>query len=249
MSGAPKRPPAPAEEGPRTITLAGREVTYRVRRSARARYARLRASPSIGLEVVLPEGAAASEAARLLETNQDWIFDKLDRFEAAPAEAGPHLADGSTLPFLGRSLTLAVRIEEGQPRAGLRGSTLTVTVSNPDQAILRAVIEAWFRYQARHVFAEQVADINQSFGFTYQRITIKNQRSRWGSCSAHGNLNFNWRLLLAPLSIVRYVVTHELAHLAELNHSPRFWSLVASRCPDYRTAQEWLKQHGPELGI
>ncbi|HEX2172948.1 MAG TPA: SprT family zinc-dependent metalloprotease [Dehalococcoidia bacterium] len=223
-------------------------MTFHVRRSARARYARLRASPRAGLEVVLPAGADPAEVTRLIEANQAWILTQLDRIQSPPAVEANRLTDGATLPFLGRPVTLAVRVRPGDfVQTALRGNTIAVEVPERDDRLIRAALEAWYRRQARRVIAEQVADINQSFGFTYQRITIKDQRSRWGSCSDRANLNFNWRLVLAPLSIIRYVVTHELAHLGELNHSPKFWALVASRCPEYQTAQAWLRQHGADL--
>jgi predicted metal-dependent hydrolase len=84
-------------------------------------------------------------------------------------------------------------------------------------------------------------------GVAYKRLTIRDGRSRWGSCSSAGGLNFSWRLILAPPAILDYVVVHELAHLRELNHSPRFWALVAAHCPDYQLQRKWLKEHGPAL--
>jgi len=84
-------------------------------------------------------------------------------------------------------------------------------------------------------------------GVIYSRLTIRDGRSRWGSCSSLGGLNFSWRLILAPPEILDYVVIHELAHLRELNHSPRFWAIVAAHCPAYRTHQRWLKEHGAAL--
>jgi predicted metal-dependent hydrolase len=82
---------------------------------------------------------------------------------------------------------------------------------------------------------------------TYTRLAIRDGRSRWGSCSSHGGLNFSWRLILAPPEILDYVVIHELAHRRELNHSPRFWAIVAAHCPAYRQHQRWLRDHGAHL--
>jgi predicted metal-dependent hydrolase len=114
---------------------------------------------------------------------------------------------------------------------------------------IRGVLEAWYRRQAHEVFAARVDLWNRQYGFTYARIAIKEQKSRWGSCSRHGNLNFNWRLLLAPLEVLDYVAIHELCHLREMNHSERFWSLVSRTCPQYRERRRWLRSHGHELSL
>ncbi len=125
--------------------------------------------------------------------------------------------------------------------------TLTLTVHTADETTIRAALEAWYRRQARTIITERLVYWNTQYGFTYQRVAIKEQKTRWGSCSRKGNLNFNWRLLLAPLSILDYVVIHELCHLKEQNHAPRFWALVAQSCPDYRERRRWLRIHGHEL--
>lgn len=124
---------------------------------------------------------------------------------------------------------------------------LTLTVASNDEATVRAALEAWYRRQAQAIVVERLALWNQRYGFTYHRVTIKEQKTRWGSCSRQGNLNFNWRLLLAPLEVLDYVLIHELSHLKEQNHSPRFWAVVALACPDYRARRHWLREHGHEL--
>lgn len=98
--------------------------------------------------------------------------------------------------------------------------------------------------QALQVIPERVRYYAPLVGVTYGRITIRNQRTRWGSCSAKGNLNFNCLLMLMPPEILDYVVVHELAHRREMNHSPAFWAIVESVLPDYRTRRQWLKEHG-----
>lgn len=244
------RRPEPATTAPvRSIDLNGRRVDYRVRTSDRSRYARLKISRQHGLEVILPSGADARDVPRLLAEKQAWILAKLEEVQN-PAEAGaPALTNGSVVSYLGRPHRVEVSAHPGRGPAVRRlGDCLQVTLPDGDDRLLAATLEAWYRLEARRIFLEQVEDINRSFGFTYQRLTIKGQRSRWGSCSDKRNLNFNWRLVMAPLSVIRYVVTHELAHLGELNHSPRFWALVESRCPSYRAEQEWLKRHGASLG-
>jgi predicted metal-dependent hydrolase len=210
------------------ITMGGRTVRYTVRRSERARRMRLRVLPGGGVEVVLPRGFTLREAATFVRREWRWVLRALDRVQpAAPAALG----DGASLPYLGRTL------RDGDVLA------LALTAGTP----VAAAVESWYRAEARRVIAARAAARAAALGVTHGRITIKDTRSRWGSCSSKGNLNFSWRLLLAPAEVLDYVVAHEVAHLRELNHSPRFWALVASLCPDYRTPRAWLRAHGHEL--
>jgi hypothetical protein len=222
----------------REVTLAGRSLAYQVRVSPRARSIRLVIRPATGLEVVLPRGASAARAEQVIHEKADWVLRTLDRVASEPAREPAPLVAGSALAFAGRRLTLA--LATGAPPGRFRATDAT-----PDS--VRAALAAWYRRQARIVIAERLTHWNAHYGFTYGRVTIKEQKSRWGSCSRQGNLNFNWRLLLAPAPILDYVIIHELAHLKELNHSPRFWAIVAQTCPDYAAKRRWLRQHGREL--
>ncbi|MEZ3507038.1 MAG: M48 family metallopeptidase [Lachnospiraceae bacterium] len=111
----------------------------------------------------------------------------------------------------------------------------------------RAALTQRYIAAAKEYFPKRAAYFQQFTGGTYNRITIRDQKTRWGSCSARGTLSFNWRLMLAPPSILDYVVIHELCHLTHMNHSAAFWQAVEKVCPDYRTARKWLKDHGQEL--
>jgi predicted metal-dependent hydrolase len=111
----------------------------------------------------------------------------------------------------------------------------------------RWVSETEARRAARELVTMVCEEESAELGVKYDRIHIRDQRSRWGSCSTIGTLSFNWRLVLAPFEVLDYVVVHELCHLREHNHSHRFWSLVESRRPGYRVQRDWLHQHGPEL--
>lgn len=112
---------------------------------------------------------------------------------------------------------------------------------------VRERLEGWLRSQARRVLEERVSLLSQKLGYSVKRIAIKDTKTRWGSCSRKGNVNFNWRLIMAPLPVVDYLVIHELSHLGEMNHSDRFWALVARHCPDYRSHVAWLKACGEKL--
>jgi len=111
----------------------------------------------------------------------------------------------------------------------------------------RAVSEEDARLAVRELVTMVAEEEAPALGVAYRGIEIRGQRTRWGSCSPRGTLSFNWRLALAPLAVLDYVVVHELCHLREPNHSPRFWSLVASRRPGWRAERDWLREHGAEL--
>lgn len=113
--------------------------------------------------------------------------------------------------------------------------------------IQREALEKRYLAAAKEYFPKRAAYFAPLTGGTYHRITIRDQKTRWGSCSAKGTLSFNWRLMLAPPAVLDYVIVHELCHLTHMDHSKAFWALVESVCPDYRTHRKWLKDHGQEL--
>jgi len=109
---------------------------------------------------------------------------------------------------------------------------------------VRALVAKWYARAAVDIIPARVRELNQPIGLSINSVSVRNQKSRWGSCSRKGNLNFNWRLLLVPPLVMDYLIYHELAHLKELNHSIHFWKLVEHLCPRYREAETWLKREG-----
>jgi predicted metal-dependent hydrolase len=193
-----------------------------------------------GVEVVLPRRAAAREAAAAIAELSPWIerrVAELDRVRATLA------ARGNTVPYLGEPLRLVE--QPGRTRVHRQGDTLLV----PAAADRRAALERWFRRAARAEVEPRLDHACAVAGTSYARLTIRGQRTRWGSCSPTGSLSFNWRLLLAPEPVLDYVVWHEVCHLEVLDHSPRFWALVARRCPGYPEQVRWLRRYGPTLTL
>lgn len=113
--------------------------------------------------------------------------------------------------------------------------------------IQRALLEEQYKEAARSYIPKRTAYFQTLTGGSYQRISIRDQKTRWGSCSSKGTLSFNWRLMLAPPDILDYVIVHELCHLTHMDHSPEFWQAVEAVCPNYRNSKKWLKDHGKEL--
>ncbi len=187
---------------------------------------------------MLPRRAAEREAAAAIRELRPWIERRVQELGAARAAVA---ARGDTVPYLGH--LLQVRGEPGRTRVHRRGSELLAPVG----AARAPAIERWYRRAARQEIAPRLAAACALAGTSYTKLTIRGQRTRWASCSRTGAMSFNWRLLLAPESVLDYVVWHEVCHLEVLDHSPRFWALLAHRCPDYREHVRWLRRHGGTL--
>jgi predicted metal-dependent hydrolase len=212
--------------------------SYGVRRSDRARRVRVTIDRTGTVEVVLPQRMplrAAEEAVRELRPWIDRRLAEAGRQQAAVA------ARGDTLPYLGQILT--VRAQPGRMRVTRRGETLLV----PDGAQCHDAIERWYRRMARDEIRSRLDRACAIAGLNYTRLTIRDQRTRWGSCSRGGAMSFNWRLLLAPEAVLDYVVWHEVCHLAFMDHSPRFWGLVSRYCPEHREHAAWLRRNAGTL--
>jgi predicted metal-dependent hydrolase len=223
---------------------------YPIRRSDRARRARINVSAD-GVEVVVPRRMALRHVAPFVEEKRPWIERTLRRIREAEEEAAVRLADGGSVPYLGRQLELRIRVEPGRQRShvALRGEVLFVAVGMPGAEAVREALEGWYRRRARAEVAPRLDAACARAGTRYTKLSIRAQRTRWASCSSTGAMSFNWRLLLAPPEILDYVVEHEVAHLEVLDHSRRFWRLLESRSPDYREHERWLRRNGPALRL
>ncbi|MEY2516552.1 MAG: hypothetical protein QOJ89_3910 [bacterium] len=215
------------------------DLPYSVRRSDRARRVRVVVDPHAGVEVVLPRRSPASAAEAAVVELRPWIDARLAAGQAARDAVA---ARGATVPYLGRDL--ALRPQPGRTRAHLRGDELLVP-AEPTAA--QAAIERFYRRAARDEIAPRLDAAVAALGTSYDRLTIRNQRTRWGSCSATGSMSFNWRLMLAPEAVLDYVVWHEACHLRVMDHSPRFWQLVQRHCPDFQVHRRWLRAQGSTL--
>ncbi len=214
-----------------------RDIPYTVRRSARARRVRVNVHAHTGVEVVLPARAPERAAAAAVSELRPWIERRLAEGHAALEQLALR---GSTIPYLDRTLQLVA--QPGRSRAHLRGERLLVPEGDP-----RPALELFYRRAARREIAPRLDRATALAGTPYTGLSIRAQRTRWASCSATGRMSFNWRLLLAPESVLDYVVWHEVCHLDVPDHSPRFWALVERRWPRWREDREWLRRHGATL--
>ncbi|MBM3502331.1 MAG: M48 family metallopeptidase [Alphaproteobacteria bacterium] len=222
-----------------TIDLSGNALVIDVSVSERARNINLRVDERGGrVKLILPRFVSQAEGLAFARRKAGWIARQL---RALP----PHVpfCDGAVLPFGGGQR----RIEHQRAFRGSVTLTHEAIVVGGDPRFLARRLRDWLRTSARQTLAERACVMATTIERRVRRITIRDPRSRWGSCTADGQISFSWRLLLAPEPVMNYVVAHEVAHLVELNHGPRFWRIVARLCPDYRDCRRWLRENGAAL--
>lgn len=229
-----RTPPA----DPATIELAALPgVAIVLRRSAQARRFGLRVSRLDGrVTLSLPARARLAEAIDFARSQADWLARTL---AAMPAPSRPVF--GGTIPVEGVALTLTPGPVRSPRREGER------LILPDDPARLGVRLETWLKHGARLRLQAATEHYAAALGRPFRKITLRDTRSRWGSCAADGSLSYNWRLIMAPAGVLDYVAAHEVAHLAEMNHSPAFWAVVARLRPGYAPERAWLKRHGGAL--
>jgi len=237
-------------EAKRFITLAGKEVEYRLRYSKKSKGIGLKIGLDSGLEVVLPEGFNISKLDTVIKGKEGWILSKLRHFELISQKTRNCPDKKQTALYLGNECGLIKIIKkEMAPQVKIIDGRFFITVPDDSGQTLALTLEAWYRLEAAKVINQRAVEISRQLNLNYNRISIRDQKTRWGSCSRLKNLNFNWRLIMAPVQVIDYLIIHEVAHLAEMNHSSRFWKLVEGICPDYKIQRKWLKENGPTLTI
>lgn len=222
-----------------SIELEGEEIPVAVRRNASAKRLILRVDSHTGdIKLTLPPYVGRGAALEFLDRQSDWLLR-----ERAAIDAGQTVEDGAILPFLGIDHTVV--FTGTSPRRVVRVAG-EIHVGGPkDMASKR--LASWLRREAARELGECAAWHAATLGLTYNRISIGDMKSRWGSCSSAGTLRFSWRLVMAPHKVLDYVAAHEVAHLGEMNHSDRFWALVERCIPDHKTHRRWLRGEGNAL--
>lgn len=237
-----------------SIKLKGRTIEYSVRNSKRAKRISVRYSLSSGLEVVYPPGLQQPTPKTLLLERSDWILSAIDKFSVAQANLPRReYRAGEVFFYRGASYKLLLERSASHSKICVRldNGFLTVAVPDPlprvESEPIREAVKSFYRREAQQYLPKRLGELAAMHGFEYEQVRIKNQKTRWGSCSIKRNINLNLRLMMAPEPAIDYVIIHELCHLREMNHTPAFWALVEARCPDYRHWKGWLRQHGPSL--
>ncbi len=199
--------------------------------------------PDGSLIVRAPLRSSEKGVREFVEKHAGWIQRKQAEALASLPRAPRQFSPGERFMYLGNAYPL--EIVKGQKKPLLLEGNFKLAESAQNNA--RLVFERWYRVQAKQILAERVQHYASQYEFQYRKIGITSARTRWGSCSADGSLNFSWRLVLAPLAVVDYVVVHELVHTVFHNHSRRFWKQVESIMPDYKERRKWLRKDGQQL--
>jgi predicted metal-dependent hydrolase len=219
------------------IRIGDPAIEVRLRRNARARRLVLRvAQGGRGPILTLPPGVPLAHARAFLTDHEGWLRRNL----GAAGLRATTIGEGTLVPFGDGSLT----VRSGGGPIGRAGDVLSVG-GTPARIGPRAA--AWLREEARRACVDGVGRHAGRLGLQPGRISLRDPRSRWGSCTAAGDLMFSWRLAMAPVAVLDYVVAHEVAHLAEMNHSPRCWAVVRRLCPEIDAPRAWLRQNGGRL--
>jgi len=224
--------------GEQVILAGDPPIALDIKPSARARRLSLRVSRLDGrVTLTLPHGASRRHALAFVEDKADWIrrhlADRPDLERPMP---------GTVLPFRGTDH----RVTTG-PGRSVRLEIGAIEVPHRDPERTPARLMAFLKTEARTALAQAVDHHAAVLGVTPAKLTLRDTRSRWGSCSERGDLMFSWRLVMAPPEVLDYVAAHEVAHLVEMNHSRAFWTTVARTCPGYETPRRWLKQNAEAL--
>ncbi len=243
----------------RTSTLNGKNFSYKLIQSPNARTVRLKVGMHSGLEIIVPRRFHLDHVEEIFAEHEQWIIKQIGKLEnRKKLREQRQLQDGSMLTVLGFHCKIKI-IENPRKKPSVKKvQKLLFTEENAivdgmelhvscDGTIRQAkeALEDYLRTVAEKYFLKRTTDLAEQMGVTFNNITIRGQKTRWGSCTREKNLNFNWRLILLPLEVAESVIIHELAHTIHMNHSKSFYGLVERFCPDYRKLQKHL--HNPQF--
>lgn len=232
-----------------SIKLCGQKVDFRLINSKSARKLRVRVGMG-GVEVVQPAMREVEEVNTFLCSNESWIVEQLERVERFRTVRLPRRSCAVEILFRGEPTVvevMEVAHRKGANKVVLEQGRIVIVKGSASPTPPARSLENWLRKQARIEFERQIDAVTHNLKRMPQKVYVKGQRTKWGNCSSRQNLSFNWRLIMAPYFVLRYIVTHEVVHLALPDHSKKFWLTVQSICPETERAKQWLCAHGHTL--
>jgi predicted metal-dependent hydrolase len=201
-------------------------------------------SPEAEIIVRAPMRMPSSIIEQFIRDKQYWIIQKLELVKKKHIHKQKEFLDGEKFLYLGKEIELRISDEKV---SALRIEDGCFILNQKYQKRAKKVFTVWYRGEAFRVISERVKVYSHQYNIKHSEIKLSNASGRWGSCSPNGNLNFNWRLIMAPMEVIDYVIVHELAHIEIKNHSKRFWIKVESIIPSYKICRRWLKDHGSRM--
>lgn len=221
-------------------------IPYPVRRSSRARYMRINVRKDTGIEIVIPEHTALKHIEPFIHKHRHWIEEQIQQLGL---DKPVHPPQTIALRAIEETWHINYQYGHGKTWRALEHGNNQLTIRGPEANTGTCIhtLNRWLRKQAQRFLPDRLYDLSQHCKLPYKKVTIRSQRSRWGSCSSTGSINLNDRLMLLPCQQVEYVLIHELCHTRHPNHSKQFWSLVASFSPDYQQLDRQIRQAQKEL--
>ena len=243
------------------VVLGERAVAFKLYRVPRRRHVHVMVNDEGQLEVRAPWRFSMDEARAAIQEHRTWVLGALDDSRSR-IRMRPPLVSGSELPLLDERLRLRVSVRAQlslfdaptgrDPRLGAverHGCELRVQVRAVEPGAVRRLLEQWYRDVASDLLPRRLGPMAEALGVNVARVSVRAQRTRWGSCSSRGTISLNWRLMLLPSRLCDYVLAHELAHLREMNHGPAFWALVQRLVPDYRQRRRELERSARMMAL
>lgn len=228
-------------------------IPFSIKQSRKAKNLRITVNDR-GVNVTIPLGITVAEATWFVESKKGWILKKTREMRLLEKSVGQiEFSGGEEFLFQGRKLPLlVVQSERKNTKVSVENDHIIVSVNNSLDAhhrksVVKKAMEDWYREQARDIITERLKFFLKMLRVEYNSINIRDQKTRWGSCSGRKNLSFNWRLSMCPQEVLDYVVVHELCHLIHMNHSKKFWQVVESIIPQYKIQKKWLKENSAFL--
>jgi len=231
------------DTSPETAAEAGAAVVFT--RSARARNYRLTLRRDGVAVATIPARGSEREARAFVAGQQAWLERARARWRQRP-QAARVWTVGTHVPWRGTMVEIRPAGSPERPAVALGADVFRVVRREGD---LKPALEAHFQRRARIELPARTWELAALTGMEAKKVTVRNQRTRWGSCTSAGAISLNWRLVQAPDAVRDYIILHELTHLREMNHGPRFWARLAEVCPGWREAEKWLEEQGPLLGL
>ena len=232
-----------AKAQPRKTDLLGNPIKFEVRHSADATEPRIDVDIH-GVTVVVPESGDV-RPLRLLKENAAWVVDQQRKYDTYREQVPDRTFEaGECFPFLGEDRELII---ESRRKHEVNGGSIRLRKSAVEQSSVEQVLENFYRNRARDYLTDRTDHYAERMGVEYEKLELRNQRTRWGSCSTGGTISLNWRLVMTPPDVVDYLVVHELAHLTEQHHGREFWQFLGEHIHDYKEKAEWLEENSTQL--
>jgi len=235
----------------RTISFGKTKINFSVKRSKRRKTVSIFVDPFEGVFLRAPLRVSLNLLSKLVHSKAVWILDKQRRIN----EIMRHLpkkefVTGESFLYLGRQLRLKVLKSKSKPKIKVKGGRFLVSINGKNSDLdkmktVRGLLSIWYKKHAEKVLLKRVKLYSKKLKVSVPEVILANQTKRWGSCNRKERIRFNWHIIMAPMSLVDYVVAHELCHLKHNNHSENFWKLLGSVMPDYEVRRERLRKEGP----